>query len=127
MEKRGNCLNCDEAIEGRSDRKFCSGYCKSNYHYKVNKGKENSFFIKVEQQLKLNRRILKDYNKAGKATVTVDVLLALGFDAKFFTHHWKNKKGDVYLFVFEYGFLKRLENGKVKFVLVMWQEYMGTR
>ncbi len=39
MEKRGNCLNCKEVVEGRSDRKFCSGYCKSNYHYKVNKGK----------------------------------------------------------------------------------------
>jgi hypothetical protein len=47
----------------------------SNYHYKLNKGKESSFFIKVEQQLKLNRRILKDCNMAGKATVRVGVLL----------------------------------------------------
>ena len=79
MEKRGNCLNCAEVIEGRVDRKFCSGYCKSNYHYRLNKGKESSFFIKVEKQLKLNRRILKDYNKAGKATVRVDVFVQIIF------------------------------------------------
>tara|TARA_B100000768_G_C11234331_1_gene356526 strand:- start:68 stop:448 length:381 start_codon:yes stop_codon:yes gene_type:complete len=124
MEKRGNCLNCAEVIEGRVDRKFCSGYCKSNYHYRLNKGKESSFFIKVEKQLKLNRRILKDYNKAGKATVRVNVLLELGFDPHFFTHYWKNRKGNVYLFVFEFGFLKREENGKLKYVLVKWQDYM---
>ena len=124
MEKRGNCLNCAEVIEGRVDRKFCSSYCKSNYHYKLNKCKENSFFIMVEKQLKLNRRILKDYNKAGKATVRAGVLLELGFDPSFFTHYWKNKKRDVYLFVFEFGFLRRVENGRAKFVLVIWQEYM---
>jgi hypothetical protein len=36
----------------------------------------------------------------------------------------KNQKGDVYLFVYEYGFLKRKENGKDKYVLILWQEYM---
>ena len=40
----------------------------------------------------------------------------------FFTHYWKNRKAEVYLF--DYGFLLRLENGHKKFVLVTWQPYM---
>jgi len=48
----------------------------------------------------LNRRILKVYNKAGKANLRVGFLLELGFDPSFFTHYLKNGKGDVCLFVF---------------------------
>jgi hypothetical protein len=47
-----------------------------------------------------------------------------GFDPIFFTHYWKNTKGDVYFFVYEYGFLKRLEHGVEKYVLIKWQVYM---
>jgi len=32
------------------------------------------------------------------------VLIDQGFNPKFFTHYWKNNKGDVYLFCYEYGF-----------------------
>ena len=124
MKKRSNCLNCEEIIEGRSDRKFCSSYCKSNYHYVLNKGKESSFFVQVDKQLKLNRRLLRTFNKSGKATVKAERLIELGFDPNFFTHYWKNKKLDVYLFCYEYGFLKKVESGKIKYVLVEWQKYM---
>jgi hypothetical protein len=48
----------------------------------------------------------------------------LGFDSRFFTHYWKNKKGEVYLFVYEFGFLKINENQKEKYLLIQWQDYM---
>jgi hypothetical protein len=83
------------------------------------------FFFKVDKQLRQNRKLLKAYNKAGKATVRAETLIKEGFDPNFFTHYWKNKKGDVYLFVYEYGFLKRQERGKDKYVLIQWQEYMN--
>ena len=119
------CLNCDTGLEGRVGKKYCSDYCKSNYNYEKNKLKENSLFKKIDNQLKLNRRLLKEFNRAGKATVRQEKILEEGFNPKYFTHYWKNKKGDVYLFCYEYGFLKRTENGKVKYVLVEWQEYMN--
>ncbi|WP_369412192.1 hypothetical protein [Hanstruepera marina] len=72
----------------------------------------------------MNRRILKEFNKAGKAVVRQSVLIGEGFDPKFFTHYWKNQKGDVYLFVYEYGFLSKKENGNDKYVLIKWQDYM---
>ncbi len=118
------CLSCEKEIEGRSDKKFCDPYCKSAYHYKKSQEETPKLYKRIQQQLKLNRKILKAYNKAGKATVRAEVLLAEGFNSNFFTHYWKNTKGDTYLFAFEYGFLKRIENGKGKFVLILWQEYM---
>lgn len=122
-----NCANCGEVLLGRKGKRFCSSYCKSNFHYEENKLNEESFYKTVDRQLKLNRKVLSVYNKAGKSTVRESVLLEQGFDPLFFTHYWKNGKGDVYLFCYEFGFLKRVELGRVKFILVKWQGYMGVR
>ncbi|MCH7524936.1 MAG: hypothetical protein IIC74_08000 [Bacteroidetes bacterium] len=124
MKVNYECLSCGKLLIGRSDKKFCDPYCKSSYHYKKSIEEEPRFYNKVDRQLKLNRKILKHYNKAGKATLRAETILELGFDPNFFTHYWKNKKGDVYLFVYEYGFLKRKEGRNEKYVLIKWQEYM---
>lgn len=118
------CLNCETELRGRMDKKYCNDYCKSNHHYEKNKSKENTLFKKIDEQLKLNRRLLRDFNRAGKSTVRVGKITEAGFNPKYFTHYWKNQKGDVYLFCFEFGFLKRTENGKSKYILVEWQDYM---
>lgn len=118
------CVECNEILIGRLDKKFCSVHCKSSYHYKLNLEKGDNQFIKIDRILKQNRRILKSYNKAGKATVRKEELINVGFNPKHFTHYWKNQKGDIYLFCYEYGFLEKLENGKYKYVLVIWQDYM---
>ena len=110
------CLNCSKELEGRTDKKFCDPQCKSAYQYQKEKESPERFYNKVDNQLKLNRKILKEYNKGGKVTIRSNVLLDLGFDPKYFTHYWKNQKGDVYLFVYEFGFLKKLENGKDKYL-----------
>lgn len=119
------CLECNKKLKGRRDKKFCTPYCKSSYHYKNNRDNENTFYESVLGQLRLNRSILKKYNKAGKAIVRKDELIKIGFNPNRFTHYWKNKNGDVYLFCFEFGFLERKENGKKKYILVKWQKYMG--
>ena len=124
MKSKKLCLVCDKKLEGRRDKKFCDLYCKSAYHYKLLQEQEPKFYDKVNNQLKLNRKILKEYNKAGKATIRTQKLIEIGFDPNFFTHYWKNNKGDVYLFVYEYGFLKRKEANAEKYILIKWQEYM---
>lgn len=118
------CLACYQPLEGRSDKKFCDVHCKSAYHYKKAIEEAPQFYNKVDNQLKKNRRILKSFNKAGKATVRANTMLEAGFNPKFITHYWKNGKGDTYLFVYEYGFLKKRENNKEKYVLIKWQTYM---
>lgn len=124
MTEKKHCKECSEEIKGRSDKIFCSAYCKSAYHYKLGQDRADSFYKKVDRQLKLNRRILKQYNKAGLAYVSKNTILEDGFNPKVFTHYWKNQKGEVYLFCYEYGFLEKRANEKVKYVLVKWQDYM---
>ena len=118
------CIECGEEIEGRIDKIFCTPYCKSNHHYKKRIEKKQGLFEQIDRQLKFNRRLLNHYNKAGKAVVRKDVLLKSGFNPNYFTHYWKNQKGDVYLFCYEFGFLEKPEQGKSKYVLVQWQSYM---
>ncbi|MDN3665742.1 hypothetical protein ACFFU1_17465 [Algibacter miyuki] len=122
--KKNECLSCGKELIGRSDKIYCDLHCKSSYHYRKSLDEVPRFYNKVDNQLKLNRKILKNFNKSGKAIVRAKVILDLGFNPKYFTHYWKNKKGDVYLFVFEFGFLKRIENHTEKYILIKWQEYM---
>ena len=119
-----HCAYCNEKFSERAGKKFCSSYCRSAFYYQNNKNKENTLFKKIDTQLKKNRKILKSFNKAGLVKVRKNKLLSEGFDPKYFTHYWKNKKGQVYLFCYEYGFLSLKENQKEKYLLVTWQEYM---
>ena len=125
MRFQKECLYCNKQLVGRTDKKFCDPQCKSSYQYQQSKEQPERFYNKVDNQLKLNRKILKEYNKGGKVIVRAEVLKAKGFNPNFFTHYWKNNKGDVYLFVYEYGFLKKEEHRIEKFILILWQGYMG--
>ncbi len=118
------CLSCNKELEGRSDKKFCDAHCKSSYQYQQSKLNPSNFYTKVNNQLKLNRKLLKYYNTSGKSTIRSSMLLEKGFNPNFFTHYWKNKKGEVYLFVYEFGFIKRKERNIEKYVLIKWQAYM---
>jgi len=120
-----NCLSCKKPIVGRVDKIFCDAYCKSSFHYKKKLGEKISLFETIDKQLKTNRRLLKLFNKAGKAVVRKDELIVEGFNPKYLTHYWKNAKGEVYLFCYEFGFLEKQENSKPKYVLVKWQDYMN--
>ena len=117
------CPICDAKIIGRADKTFCSLKCKSAYQYAQRKHNDDLFF-KIDKQLKTNRKLLKTYNKAGLATIRKELLLKEGFNPKYFTHYWKTKKGDLYLFCYEYGFLEHHNNGKKKYTLITWQSYM---
>ena len=118
------CPVCSEPIVGRSDKKFCSRQCKSSVEYEK-RMVESPFYYQVDKTLKNNRKILKQYNKGGYTTVRKEDLITIGFNPKFFTHYWKNKEGQVYLFCYEYGFLEHIKNGKKKYTIVEWQSYMN--
>ncbi|MFT5248192.1 MAG: hypothetical protein ACI943_002955 [Gammaproteobacteria bacterium] len=119
------CTNCDETFEGRSDKIFCNEHCRSQFNHALQKEKPLSRFRAVEKQLKLNRNILKKFNRSGKSIVRQEELFAEGFKPKYFTGYWKNKLGHTYLFCYEYGFLSTYEKGTPKYVLVKWQAYMN--
>ncbi|UKN00182.1 hypothetical protein K6119_10605 [Paracrocinitomix mangrovi] len=122
------CLNesCSNPVNGRKDRKFCSEYCKTDYHYRQRKKSGKEFFKKqIDDILRTNRKILHDYNQAGKTTVRKEELLKKGFNPRFITHYFKTQQGDTYLFCYDQGFKEVRDNNKDKFLLVLWQEYMS--
>ncbi|UII29116.1 hypothetical protein LVD15_11990 [Fulvivirga maritima] len=118
------CPTCGASIKGRKDKIYCSLKCKSSAQYDQ-RLKTEQFYLMVDKQLKTNRKLLKKFNKAGKATIREEDLISEGFDPKYFTHGWRAKNGNLYMFCYEYGFMKTQENGKNKYVLVQWQDYMN--
>jgi len=124
MDNERRCPVCGIVVKGRSDKIFCSTKCRSIDQYE-NRQKTEAFYLKVDRQLKINRKLLKKYNRSGITTIRRSELITEGFDPQFFTHYWKNQKGDIYFFVYEYGFLNTVRNHKEKYVLVIWQEYMA--
>lgn len=106
MEK--TCAECGEVLKGRTDKKFCSDYCRNSYHNKANK--ESSKLIrKVNKILAANFRILEKLNPDEKTSVPKKKLEQEGFNFEYFTSNYVTKTGNQYFFVYDQGYLK-LEN-----------------
>jgi len=117
------CPVCKTPIMGRKDKIFCSIKCRSIAQYEKRLSSD-AFYLQVDQQLKINRKILKKYNKSGFTTLRKEKLLEEGFNPHYFTHYWKNNKGEAYLFCYDYGFLNLKDNKNEKYLIVQWQPYM---
>jgi dipeptidase len=103
MEKA--CPECGEKLRGRTDKKFCSDYCRNSHHNKVNK--ETSNLIRnTNNLLRRNHRILEELNPLNKTSVPRKKLLSKGFDFEFFTNIYTTKTGKQYFFVYDQGYLK---------------------
>jgi hypothetical protein len=99
------CLECGKSLKGRSDKKFCDDYCRNAYN---NKAKiEESFYVRnINKTLQRNRRILEELlGKEDMVKQTKSNLINKGFQFHYHTHQYVNKKGNVYYFCYEYGFL----------------------
>jgi len=86
MTKSKTCPVCGTSEKGRSDKKYCSKKCKSIDQYE-NRQKTEGFYIKVDRQLKINRKILKRFNKSGYSVIRKNELMEEGFNPKFFNHY----------------------------------------
>ena len=108
MIQMKTCLECNEKIIGRADKKFCSDMCRNAYNNKLNSD-SNNLVRNINNTLRKNRRILEEICKEDKVKVLKSTLLREGFDFVYFTHTRTTQKGSIYVFVYEYGYLK-LEN-----------------
>ena len=84
-----NCLECNEKIVGREDKKFCSDGCRNAYNNKINKD-SNNYMRNVNNKLRKNYRILSEANTEGKSKITKTKLLSKGFDFDYFTNILKS-------------------------------------
>ena len=98
-----NCLECNEKIIGREDKKFCSDGCRNAYNNKINKDSTN-LMQNINNKLRKNYRILSDLNPEGKGKTTRTKLLGKGFDFEFFTSIYNTKTGNTYYFLYDQGY-----------------------
>jgi hypothetical protein len=99
------CPECGDEIIGRADKKFCSDQCRNSYNNRLNSDTSNTV-RNINNILRKNRRILQDLNKqSGKTMVNKDTLLTNGFNFTYHTHTYTTKKGGIYSFCYEQGYL----------------------
>ena len=103
------CLECNTEIRGRADKKFCSDHCRNAYNNNLNKDSKN-LVRNINNRLRKNYRILSSFPlKDNKTKTTKNRLLDKGFDFDFITNLYTTKKGSIYYFVYDMGYLP-LEN-----------------
>lgn len=98
------CLDCDTAVIGRSDKKFCDDACRSNYYYK-SEGSDLNYIRKVNAILKKNRKLLEQFNPDGKTRLKMKILQSNGFNFDYYTNTYTTGKGTQYFFCYEHGYL----------------------
>lgn len=100
------CLACSKPLKGRIDKKFCDDYCRSSFNNKHN-NLANPVLRNINNSLKRNRRILEEFLHEGERTVKIDKnkLIEKGFNFKYITHMYKNKKGVLCYYCYDYGYV----------------------
>jgi hypothetical protein len=101
------CIECNKPLKGRVDKKFCDDFCRNSYNNKLNSD-TNGYVRNINNTLRKNRRILEETVPAAEEMVkmTRSKLLEKGFQFKYYTHTYTNKKGNIYYFCYEYGYLQ---------------------
>lgn len=104
MEK--TCLQCGQQVKGRSDKKFCNDWCRNSFNNRV-RNDDSPYVKQVNQVLRRNRRLLEALIPPNQETAKVhrSRLADQGFNFRFHTHLFTNKKGSQYHFCYEYGYL----------------------
>jgi hypothetical protein len=109
VKEERKCLACNKTLLGRVDKKFCNDYCRNAYNNQI-KASSSAMVRKINHALVKNRRILETLLGTEEMTKTTkENLLHQGFQFKYLTHTYSNKKGNTYFFCYEFGYLP-LEN-----------------
>ena len=103
MERR--CLECNDVLHGRTDKKFCSDACRNTYNNKLKSVAGSQYVRKVNGILSKNRNIMADLNPEGKTRVHKSRLTKRGFDFGFVTNLYTTKTGTVYYLCYDEGYL----------------------
>jgi hypothetical protein len=115
MENQKNyCIECEELLRGRTDKKFCSDYCRTSHHNRKNA--DLSLVLRViDRRLKANRRILMklyDSVQNDSKLVPLKYVETLGFTFNFYTHIDVDSEKES-VFCYEYGYQK-IDDKKVQ-------------
>ncbi len=114
------CAECGDALHGRKDKRFCSDYCRNTFNNRLNED-ATKYIRRINNILRKNRRILSQMNPDGKKTVSGITLAEEGFNFHYYTNIYETKKGGVYYFCYDQGYLKKDND---TYMLVHKQDYV---
>jgi len=103
------CLNCNNIIKGRPDKKFCSKECSSQYHQAKRKQEMPEEVVITNRILLKNRRILLsllEKEKKPKLKVSKLLLSQLGFNFQYITGIYSNRQGKLYHYVYDFAWME---------------------
>lgn len=99
------CLECNERIIGRVDKKFCDELCRNRYHNKIN-CEEARIMRQINTALKRNRRIISELIEEGKRTARRSWLARKGFDFELVTGVKYRRSGAPCFYCYDYGYIE---------------------
>ena len=106
MSSKRYCPTCQTIIRGRSDKKFCSVKCKSQYHHAQQKHSDRGTEV-IDKILHRNRAILielmGDYKQK---QISILELEKRKFNFNHITRYTINSKGKTYNWVYDYSWMQ---------------------
>jgi predicted nucleic acid-binding Zn ribbon protein len=111
-----HCLNCNKALKGRPDKKYCDDNCRNEY-FNRQKELDRKEIRTIDLAIKKNRKILKEV-LVGKTSVNISEqdLQLRGFVFYYHTHQLTTKgEQKEYVFCYDYGY-HDMRNGWFKVV-----------
>lgn len=105
------CIQCDERFSGRSDKKFCSDYCRNQYNYSKSRYAEKDV-LEIHKKMRSNHKILLKVKNGNNSEVESSILESLGYEFSVITG-CKPGLPDLYM-VYDISFF--LRNNKLIFV-----------
>jgi len=99
------CTYCDKQIRGRSDKKFCNDFCRSSYHYEINRT-TSTLVHAINLSLRRNRKVIQMLLGSTNEPLEVerDTLLVYGFNFNYFTH-MKHANCKTYMICYDFGYI----------------------
>lgn len=106
MTTKKKCLLCKKIVKGRSDKKFCSVACKSNYHSKLRSVNE-TVTAKIDKILHRNRAILLEIlGKSGRTKKVLKLELdKKNFNYSYITGMHINKETKQVFHIYDFSYL----------------------
>ena len=107
------CLQCGLRINGRSDKKYCSDSCRTDFNNKLKT--DNNYVRLVSKTLRKNRLILEKLiqTNANQTKISKRLLIDLGFNFNYHTHIYQDENKINYVYCFEFGYCMQL-NGCIE-------------
>ena len=90
-----SCIECGESFRGRTDKKFCTADCRSAYHNRKYREQTN-LMRTINNSLRRNRRILKEFYEKQLLQVQRHDLLEKGFRFGYCTHVRKDQNKSIH-------------------------------